>query len=149
MIIPFGSTGGRQLTRTEDESKGFSCNSSGGVEGPEGESWARSVIIQKSVLTAAECILSRWRIWHVCGPSVSLCPHHLGTTARGQLGQGGNRLWLRWQKMASESTTGWMLLITRLKKKSSDLFFTPAWLTDRGRAPVTPGYVLTASSAKH
>lgn len=46
-MIPLGSSGGRQLTSTEDESKAFSCNSSGGVEGPKGESRAQSVIIQK------------------------------------------------------------------------------------------------------
>lgn len=62
MMIPLGSSGGRQLTSTEDESRAFSCSSSGGVEGPEGERAARAVIIHPdytSVLTAVECLLSR------------------------------------------------------------------------------------------
>lgn len=34
-------------------------------------------------------------------------------------------------------------------KKGPCLLLTPAWLTDRGRATIIPGYVLTASSAKY
>lgn len=42
-MIPLGSSGGRQLTSTEEESRALSCSSSGGVEGPGGERRTGSV----------------------------------------------------------------------------------------------------------
>lgn len=61
MMIPLGSSGGRQLTSTEDESRTFSCSSSGGVDGPEGERRARSVIIHPGISphSCGMCIMSR------------------------------------------------------------------------------------------
>lgn len=60
-MIPLGSSGGRQLTSTEDESRAFSCSSSGGVDGPEGERRARSVITHPGINphSCGMCIMSR------------------------------------------------------------------------------------------
>lgn len=92
MTIPLGSSGGRQLTSTEDESRAFSCSSSGGVEGPEGRTEggrrARSVIIHPEI-SPHSCGMYIILMRHVCGAAASSCPRHLGTAARGQLGQGG------------------------------------------------------------
>lgn len=131
-MIPLGSSGGRQLTSTEEESRALSCISSGGVEGPEGERRTGSVIrAQKWGLTAAECILSWWGIWYVVWrPSVSPCPRHLGTGERGQAGQRGNTLGLRWWYMVVESMTGWLVVIMSLKAAHSTLT-TLTWVTDR------------------
>lgn len=123
MIIPLGSSGGRQLTSTEDESRALSCSSSGGEEGPEGERRTGSVIrAQKWGLTAAECILSWWGIWHVVWrPSASSCPRHLGTGESGQAGQWGNGPGLRWWYVAAESVSGWLVVIKSLKAAHSTL----------------------------
>lgn len=132
MMIPLGSSGGRQLTSTEEESSALSCSSSGGVDGPEGERRTGSVIRgQKWGLTAVECILSWWGIWHVVWrPSASSCQCHLGTGERGQAEQWGNGLGLRWWYMAVESVTGWLVVIMSLKAAHFPLT-TLTWLTDR------------------
>lgn len=65
MMIPLGSSGGRQLTSTEEESRALSCSSSGGVEGPgergrerEGEEAGSVIRAQDEGLTAAGCVSS-------------------------------------------------------------------------------------------
>lgn len=132
MMIPLGSSGGRQLTSTEEESSALSCSSSGGVEGPGGEQRTGSVIsTQKLGLTAGECILFWWGIWHVVQqPSASSCSHHLGTGERGQAGQWGNGLGLRWWYMVGESLPGWLVVMMSLKASRSTLT-TLTWLADR------------------
>lgn len=144
MMIPLGSSGGRQLTNTEDESSTFSCSSSGGKEGPEGERRAGSVIgVQKQGLTAVECILSCWGIWHIVWrPSVSSCPHQLGTGAGGTSTMKGE--WTGVQVM-KRGVTGWLVLIMSLRVVQTPL----SWLTDRTagqmRATTTPRDCITAS----
>lgn len=61
MMMPLGSSGGRQLTSTEDESSALSCSSSGGVDGPVeegtgelGEGGGSVIRVQKQGLAAVE-----------------------------------------------------------------------------------------------
>lgn len=84
MMMPLGSSGGRQLTSTEDESSALSCSSSGGVDGPVEEGtgeWRGSVIrVQKQGLAAVEFFVP-------AGGSDMLCDDHLRPENQSWAGQ--------------------------------------------------------------
>lgn len=84
MMMPLGSSGGRQLTSTEDESSALSCSSSGGVDGPVQEGageWGGSVIrVQKQGLAAVEFFVP-------AGGSDMLCDDHLRPENQSWAGQ--------------------------------------------------------------
>ena len=131
-MIPFGSSGGRQLTSTDDESRALSCSSSGGVEGPEGERRSGSIIrAQKWGLTAGECILSWWGIWQVVWrPSASSCPSHLGTgegTSRATGEWAGAQVMIHGSREHDRVTGGNNVI----KKRRCSPLTTLTWLTDR------------------
>lgn len=151
-MIPLGSSGGRQLTSTEDESRAFSCSSSGGVDGPEGERRARSVIIHPgiSLHSCGMCILSR-RDSTCVSTSCVLSSAPPGYSSEGPIRP--RRGWAvarvtRHGSREHDRLTGFNNVFFLLKKKASSWLPGPARLTDRGSATTTPGYLLSASSAK-